>query len=232
MRAFARGFFLIILITIVVLSGCKPAVTMPLAVDEYSLVGLWDKAVEITGVQEMSAQLGDFWLRVEADGSTRLQHFYFHGNDQKGYPKLYRIDTKPGGEMVWHADDAKSVPLTCDPRPVFEEIDRYGLAEISKGDDGYSLQIRWQWGSRHYSDENLAIFCLLDGELTPLAEVAFATDMPWAAIEVYPMYIVSQTMDEDGHVSKQSTAGRGEKSTMQVWFLFNDLNKAETVKHL
>jgi hypothetical protein len=213
-------------------AGCQQAVTMPLYLTEYSLTNLWEKAVEMTGVQEKSTQLGSLSFRADADGRARLQYLYFHGRNQEGYPKLYRIDTKSDGEMIWHSYDAKSVSLTCEPGHVFKEIDRYGLAELPRGDDGYSLNISYQWGTLRYSSQHLSLYRLSEGNLAPLGDVFFATDSPWLTIQVAPMYVVSESVDKYGHVSKHSTASPQGESLAQTWFLAIDLNKAETVEYL
>lgn len=214
-----------------VLAGCQPKLTVPITLDEFTLTDFWKKTAAATDIQEISAQLDSLYLSTEATGAIRVQYLTFHGQNEKGRPTLYWVSTNTEGELYWHSSEQNFSMITQHPLDVFAEIDSYGLPAIPQGDDGYNLRVGYQWGGIKYSSDNMAIYRLCDGELTPLKEISFATNIPLATIEVYPMYIVSQTTDEEGHVSKHSTASLDEQSTVQVWFLAIDMFRAESVEY-
>ncbi len=225
---------LLVVITAGVLAGCQPKITVPMTLDEFSLTDLWEKTVAITDVQEISAQLDSFWLRVEADGSTRVQYLTFYGQNEKGRPTLYLVNTNTEGELRYDAFEQNFSMTTRHPLDVFTEIDKLGLPLIPQGDDGCGLRVGFEDGSYsgHYSDDIVTICELNDGELLPLEEINFASGLPWATITVSPMYIVEEGVDEDGHSFKHSSTNVDGQSMEQLWFLAADMSKAESVEYL
>jgi hypothetical protein len=215
------------------LAGCQSKLTLPKTLDEFTLTDLWEKALAATEVQETSAQLGSLWLRIEADGSVRLQNFVFSGRNQEGYPMSYWIWTNTEGKIDWYSSEMESVPMTGHPRSVFAEIDKLGLEAIPQGDDGCELRVEFEGGSHgsYYSEYAGTICQLNDGQLQPLKEVSFASGLPFALIVVSPMCIVEEGVDEEGHSFKHSATNVNEQCMEQIWFLAADIAKAESVEY-
>jgi hypothetical protein len=215
------------------LAGCQPKITVPKTLDEFSLTDLWDKVVAATDVQEMSAQLGDLWLRIEATDTISVQYLTFNGHNQKGRPMLYWVWTNTKGEIEWNSSEVEYVPMTSHPQSVFAEIDKLGLEAIPQGDDGCELRVGFEDGNygAHYSDDIVTICQLNEGQLLPLKEISFASGLPWTTITVSPMYIVEEGVDEDGNPFKHSSTNVNGQSMEQVWFLVTDMSKTESVEY-
>jgi hypothetical protein len=233
LKVLALTLCLLTIVTLGALAGCQSKLTLPETLDEFTLTDLWQKAAAATEVQETSAQLGSLWLRIEADGSVRLQSFVFSGRNQQGYPMSYWIWTNAEGKIDWYSAEAESVPMTIHPRSVFEEIDKLGLAAVPQGDNGCELRVEFEDGSHsgYYSEYGGTICQLNDGRLQPLKELSFAGGLPWALIVVSPMCIVEEGVDEEGRPFKHSATNINEQCMEQFWFLAADIAKAESVEY-
>jgi len=228
---------LIAILMIAVLPGCakeKPVIAQEL--NELSLVQMWNMVAEATGIQKDSAELESLMLHTDEDGKALSLSFIFHGRNQKGNPQVYFVGKNSRGELDWHAYESKSVPITRHPLKVFTEIDSLGLSSLKPGDAGLSLQVDFMSGDVGYSYEYSDIFYLEDGILKPLDKIIFHSRTPWCTIGVFQLSPPDTIVTEDGRTVVQAATVAGPvppgERTSQIWFLTEDINKAETVEYL
>jgi hypothetical protein len=100
------------------------------------------------------------------------------------------------------------------------------------------LQIKFQYGDIGYRSSYLDLYHLQGGELLPLDEIIFHTQVPWCVIDIYELRPADSVIEEDG-VMRVETAPAPvngvvppEDRICRKWFLPEDINKAETVKYL
>lgn len=214
------------------LAGCQSKQSVPTTTAEFTLTDLWEKTVAATGVKESTAQLVSFWLEIEDDGSLIVWSFSFRGEDQEGSPTLYLVSTNSNGTIGWYTSAVTSVTTTRNPGTVFAEIDQLGIPDIPQGDSGCNFKISFEYGGAHYTDGNLTIWQLDDGQLRQLEDINFDSDQPWAVITVSPMYIIEEGVDEAGQAYTRSSIYLDGECMKQLWFLADDASKATNLEYL
>lgn len=190
-------------------------ITFPTALSELSLVQIWEKVVEVTDVQDSTADLRSFSLqgRENEMGEISFLYFEFHGMNTEGKSQSYRIDLNgTKGELIRHSYDLDEVYMSASPNhplEYFEELDKVGLANMETNAH-FWISIDFQWGDLGWVRDDIYtdIYRLNDGELTSLNKIIFHTDTPVGHIEV---------------------ANGGAR---QTWFITSDIDKAATVEYL
>jgi len=234
---FTAALCLIAVITITFLPGCaKEKVVVPQSLDKLSLSSMWENVAKSTGVQDASAELESLLLHADKEGKVNSLSFIFHGRNQQGRPEVYFVGKNSKGELDQHAYGSQSVPMTRHPLKVFAEIDSLGLSSLEPGDAGLSVQVDFLSGDVGYSYEYSDIFHLEGGALEPLDRIVFHSRTPWCTIGVFKLSPPETIVTVDGRTVAQATTVAGPvppgKRTSQIWFLSEDINKAETVEYL
>ncbi len=216
-------------------SGTKVTVTreLPQKLDKLSLTEMWNVVADTADIQERSAELGEMHLRTGADGGVDSLYFTFQGRNEKGIPCIYFAEMGREGKIDIREYEDEPVLLSAHPMTVFAEIDKLGLASMEPGEAGLSLQLGFQYGDIGYSYDHLDLYHLEDGELIPLKEIVFHSRDPWCTVSVFELYPVA--VEEGSMASSVKTAPgpvRPGERTSQIWFLSEDVNKAEIVEYL
>lgn len=234
---------LITVFAVAVLPGCsgtKIAVTreLPQELDKLSLTEMWNVVAETADLQEQGAELGYLYLRADADGNVDSLYLNFAGWNEKGRPCIYFAELGRKGKIDIREYETNSVSAAKHPLKVFEEIDKLGLASLEPGERGLVLQINFQSGDVGYSYNYLNLYQLEGGELLPLNEIVFHSNYPWCTISVFKLGPVDSDMvtDNGSVISSTVTTAPGPitpgERTSQMWFLSEDINKAEIVEYL
>lgn len=216
-------------------SGMKVKVTgeLPQELDRLSLTEMWDAVADTADIQERSAELGSFHLHADKGGGVDSLYFNFQGRNEKGKPCIYFAEMGQEGKIEVRENETNSVSLSTHPVTVFAEIDKLGLASLERGEAGLSIQIGFQWGDIGYSYDHVDLYHLDSGELLPLQKIVFHSREPWCTISIFKLYPVDT--EEVSMASSVTTAPSpippGE-STSQIWFLSEDINRAEIVEYL
>ncbi len=227
-------------LVITVLSGCgKEKVSIPRELDQLSLVGIWETVSATIDIQKGGEELESLKLHANRDGQVDSLSFIFHGFNQKGRPEVYFVSMNSRGEMDWYSYESNSVNPTLHPLKVFEEIDKLGLALQESGDAGLSINVGFQSGDVGYRNQYGNLFHLEGGNLKQLDEIVFHSRYPWCTISVFKLSPNETVITEDGQTTTQAStvvrinsAVPPEERTSQIWFLSEDINKAETVEYL
>ncbi len=237
------GLCLVLIITASLMPSCsdtKITTTgeLPQNLDELSLAEMWGAVVEVADIQEPTAELGSFNLRADENGGIDSLYFDFRGRNKEGRPCIYFAEMGGEGKIDIRENESKnSVSLSAHPMVVFAEIDKLGLASLETGEAGLFMRISYQGGDVGYRHTYTDIYQLEDGELLPLKQVIFHTDIYWCTITIF------QNVKQEGtertatvRVNPEATAGDIvvplEERTSQIWFLSDDINRAETVEYL
>jgi len=226
----------IAVLALALLPGCtKEKVKLPQSLDDFSLTGMWEAVAEVTGNQQDSARLESLHLHADREGNIDSLSMIFHGNDSKGNRKVYFVSMGTNGEINWYSYDSRSDTVTGHPAEIFAEIDNLGLDSLEPGESGLLMQVSFQSGDLGYTYEYADIYHLEGGNLRQLDEVIFHSRVPWCTIYVARLFPTGTTVTVDGQTVVQATVTGpvppGER-TSQIWFLSDDLNRAETVKYL
>lgn len=205
---------LTLLLTMNTLLGCgktEAQLTFPTAIDELSLVQVGEELLEKIDCQEVTTDLRYMSLRVTDIATLELLSFAFYGTNDEGKPKYYHVDVTPRGELWWYSYDLDTNALSetlNNPLEYFEELDNVGLANIGSNGSGYSILIGFQWGDFGDNHDYFNIYHLKEGELIPLSEIIFHTDIPVGTITVY------------------------KSGVAELWFITSDVDKATVVDYL
>jgi len=224
----------------VALTGCtKEKVMIPQDLDGLSLVQMWEKVSAKIDVQKGGEEMESFRLHANGVRQVDSLSFVFHGFNQKGRPEVYFVSMNAHGEMNWYSYVSDLVNPTRHPLKVFEEIDKIGLASLESGDAGLSMHVEFQSGDVGYRNQYGNIYHLEGGTLKPLDEIIFHSQYPWCTTTVFKLSPNETVITRDGQIIAQaSTAVRingvvpPEERTSQIWFLSEDINKAEVVEYL
>jgi hypothetical protein len=237
------GLVLIIALTIMPgCSGTKITTTreLPQNLDELSLTEMWSAVAEVAGIQESSAELGSFNLRTDENSGIDSLYFNFRGWNKEGVPCIYFAEMGREGKIDIRENESKnSESLSAHPMTVFTEIDKLGLASLETGKAGLFMQISFQGGDVGYKHAYTNIYQLKDGELLPLKQVIFHTNVYWCTISVF------QNAKNEGNGAERTATVRVdpeataddivvplEDRTSQIWFLSEDTKRAEVVEYL
>ncbi len=219
-------------IAVAFLPGCTaPAVMLPTALSDFSLTGMWDAFVQESGISEDTARLGEFNIRVDANGDIFSMYGSVTGYDSRGRMRLYFLSSNPAGKLTWSAEYREGQPpQTLSPRQIFSAIDAYGLTSVAPGKGGLFVLVDFISGSIGYSRDYTDIFELAAGELVPLKAVHMQSPQPWCTVSVYQM----EAHDTTAATLSQTVVMPVPPSerTSQVWFLSQDMGKAKTATYL
>jgi hypothetical protein len=225
--------FLTVVPTATFLSSCDNAdksttVDIPRQLDQFSMADMWAKVAQATDLQKETAGLGSLHLTIDETGVIKSLYFDFNGRSKNGRTCLYFASLNYKNKIVILKYETDSVRLSKNPQSVFSEIDKVGLASIERGDEGLTVHIDFQWGDIGFNHDYLDAYQLQDGNLLPLEELIFHTGDPICVISLFKNYVT------EGTTSITVLAGPvppGER-TSQIWFLSEDINKAEMIKYI
>ncbi len=228
---------LITLFSIALVQGCtKEKVIIPQGLDELSLSQVWEKVSATIDVQKGGEELESLRLHANQDRQVDSLSFTFHGFNQKGRPEIYFVSMNSRGEMDWYSYESNQVNPTLHPLKVFEEIDKLRLASLESGDAGLAMNIGFQSGDVGYRYAYSDIYHLEGGVLRQLDEIVFHSRTPWCTIGIFKLSSPETIVTGDGRTVTQATTVAGpvppSKRTSQIWFLSEDINKAEIVEYL
>ncbi len=229
--------WIIAIITACTLSGCAGTkITVSTKLDSLSLTEMWNAVTSSVDLQEEGAEFDSLYLHSDAERNIDTLSFTFQGWNKKGRPHAYFADVNRKGEIAIRTNEIASVQSTQHPSKVFDEIDKLGLASLDAGENGLSIRIDFQSGDIGYSYNNVDIYNLVDGMLLPLEEIVFHSDYPWCTVSVYKLIPNETVTTEDGRTIAQATSVAGPvppgERTSQIWFLGDDINKADTINYL
>jgi hypothetical protein len=231
-------WFLVLGVMVGSLVACSDnglVVNMPTSLNELSLSEVWQKTLEVTEVQDSSTNLKALSLYADEAGSLDLFHFAFDGRNRQGEGKVYSVDVNSSGELHWYSYDADPGSEWVHPKDVFSELDHVGLNNLERGNRGISISIDFIAGAVGYSSDYVNAYILDSGNLLPLREIVFYSNVPWASVWVSKRYSV-ETGSEDASPTAVETPPSvpipPEQRTSQVWFLSRDLDKAVYVLYL
>jgi hypothetical protein len=221
-----------ILCTGITLPGCvDSSVAIPNKLNELSLTAAFNEVVEKTNVYEDAVEFKTLRLHTNGSGVIDSFSFSFYAISKTGketVPVLFAVQMNENGELEWESyglnnnDSYYHNPtLSLKDLKVLTEIDKLGLSSIAPGDNGSVVQIDLQQGDIGYSRPQSGLYCLQDGKLTPLDKVVFHSNDYWITISVFENLA--------GKAGETFQTGDGE--TSQIWFLAEDLNKAEIVEY-
>ncbi len=201
-------------------------------VDELSLVGMWDEVVKVSGIQEQDAYLHSFRLDTDYEGRVYISDFVFKTRNNESDWTLYgvRFDNE-NGEFLINTGKAANNRSTYNPRVLFAEIDKLGLAELQSTSSSFSIKLQPEYYSPPpYSEENgyfeytaspdLLLYRLADGELTPLKYVKIGYDQSYLSVRVQRIMWSSKSSGLTGPAQQPP----------EIWFLAGDIDKAEMVE--
>jgi hypothetical protein len=235
---------LVAIILISLLAGCAQTqlVPLPMNVHDLSLTRVWYRFLDCSGMQERSGNLSSFALMTDKNGAVLTVHLEFTGISAKGKPSSYFADVNCKGDFHYQEYDLKnSVTQTYSPLVVLSEIDKLGLSSISLGPEGFYGFMDFSGGGRSaFTVDRYDIFELQNGRLLPLKELTFntntlvgkitiSTNISSGSTSATATAFAPPTETNTIHTSKPVPA---EARTMQIWFISQDMNKAETVEYL
>ena len=221
-----------ILCTGIALPGCvDSSVAITDKLDELSLNSAFNEVVEKTNVNKDTVEFRKLRLHTDKNGVIDSFSFSFYAIANTGKetcPVLFDVQMNENGELEWESyklnnNDSHyhNPPLSLNDLKVLTEIDKLGLSSITPGDNGSVVQINFQCGGMGYSRPQSELYCLHDGELTPLDKVVFHSNDYWITISVFENLA--------GKAGETFQTGGG--ATSQIWFLAEDLNKADIVEY-
>jgi hypothetical protein len=221
-----------ILCTGIALPGCvDSSVDITDKLDELSLTTAFNEVVEKTNVNKDTVEFRKLRLHTDKNGAIDSFSFSFYAISKTGketVPVLFNVQMNENGELEWESyglnnNDSyyHNPPLSLNDLKVLTEIDKLGLSSIVPGDNGLVVQVDFQHGDIGYSRPQSELYCLQDGELTPLDKVVFHSDDYWITISVFEN-LAGKTGD---------TFQTGDGATSQIWFLAEDLNRAGIVEY-
>jgi hypothetical protein len=212
-----------VILSVAMLPGCTQKVTIPQNLEELSLVQIWDTVAKVTHVQNDLVELQSFRLLTGKDKKIDGFTFIFLENDTNGRAKAYQVEINSKGKLDWHSYKSE-FPATLHPIEIFTEIDKFNLASLKTGEGGLELQVDFNFSNTGYSSDFLNLYQLENGNLLPLKEIVFR-GTPVCVISVFQLQ-----KNQSG--STEVTVTRSEIPTTQIWFLSEDMSKAETVEYL
>jgi len=227
-----------------VLPGCSDTnITttgeLPRNLDELSLTEMWSAVADTADIQDGSAELGSFNLRADENGGIASLYFDFRGRNAEGIPCLYFAEMGREGKIDIREHETNPVSLSAHPMAVFTELDKLGLDSLERGEAGLSMQISFQGGDVGYRNAYTDIYHLANGELLPLKQVIFHTDVFFCTISIF-----QNTKHEGNETERMATVRVDpeaaaddivvplEERTSQIWFLSEGIERAEIVEYL
>jgi len=161
---------------------------------------LWKAIMNDIDIQNSTANLQWSHLKV-SDNKIQSLHLEFTGKNSKGESRIYYVDINSLGIVKIYSKPIRDFQHTIHPAYIFNELDEFGLKNV--GSD-YTLDISFEWGDLGFNSSYGDLYILKDGKLTPLEKVVFHVNTPICKIVVC-------------------------KNVCEVWFIQDDLLKAEEV---
>lgn len=219
----------LILCISIVLSGCvDSSLAITNKLDELSLTTAFNEVVKKTNVYEDTVEFQSLRLHTDKSGLIDSFSFSFYAiskTSKETVPVLFNVQMNSKGELEWASLENDSsynaYSYLQNGSGILEQIDKLGLSSIVPGDNGSVVQIDLQQGRIGYSRPQSELYCLNDGELTPVNKVVFHSNDYWITISVFENLA--------GKAGETFQTGDGE--TSQIWFLAEDLNKADIVEY-
>jgi len=215
---------LVIICSLVV--SCNPGgsdygsrLDISLDVQELTLTQLWGTIVEEIGIREETAQFNSFTLDTNGRGEIQRVLFLLWGMSTANQSTSYfvEINNREHQKLLTENSDVSDSSINSShPGEYFDEIDKVGLPNIQSDTDGIRISINDMvpGGDYRSSEEVNLLFRLEDGNLVRLQRVKFR-DEP---------YIFGVKVDKK--------ARDGEPFyPLEIWFLEQDLTKAEIVEY-
>ncbi|ADJ26854.1 hypothetical protein Dehly_1575 [Dehalogenimonas lykanthroporepellens BL-DC-9] len=211
-----------------VVSGCAdPVASVPRNIEDLSLTGVWRQVVDVIDIQAESARLDTFNLVTDAEGEIQRLSLKFYGYDSDGRPKFFSAEMNSNRLLGVKTLVTTSVLEYRHPLGILAELDAVGIAALEPGDDGLSIQIRFQRNDISYRYEYTDVFHLSNGNLRQLDKIRFSNDYYSCVIEYFQL----QKSDSGIYTTPPAPVPPGQR-TGQVWFLTEDLSMAVDVVYL
>ena len=179
------------------------AFTIQTELKRVKLSTLWIAVMNSIDMQNSTANLEWLhWLHLKAsDGKIQILHLEFTGENAQGRSRIYHVNVNPSGFVTIYSQPIENIQHTIHPMRIFKELDKFGLENIGSN---YTLDIDFEQGDLGFDSAYGELYLLKDGKLIPLEKVIFHVNTPICRILVC-------------------------RETCEVWFVQNDLLKAEKV---
>lgn len=206
------GSILVLMVSF--LSACRDnRITLPQGLDELSLSKTWNTVAQDMGIQKDTVELESFRLITGPEGKIDVLDYIFH-DTANAEPKAYQAVVNSEGNLSWNTY-RNTMPKTRRPAEIFTEIDKVRLSPLKPDNVGLLLQVDFQFTSTHeYTNDNLNIYELKDGQILPLKKVLF---------QFTPVVTISIRLDDP--------AANQREKLVQTWFLNEDVSRAKTVEY-
>jgi len=220
--------------TLMLLPGCNrndARIRIPENVRELSLVQMWDEVVKVIDIQEQTTYLEDFLLDVSyQNGKINALWFTCRVADNGSDWTHYFIGFDEGRRLQWQSTETQGVSsesnilLTYNPRILFAELDKIGFSYVQSTSSGFSVRVKQELDRSYSNAPGWLLSHLKDGQLIPLKYIKLSSE----------------------HSSLPVWIGRGQRQKppappvppdseyvqTEIWFLSEDINKAEAVEYL
>ncbi|MDD5702253.1 MAG: hypothetical protein PHU23_09420, partial [Dehalococcoidales bacterium] len=222
-------------VLMITLPGCNrndAQMRIPENINELSLVQMWDDVVKIIGIQQQTAYLDEFLLDVSyQNGKINTLWFTCYVTNNRLDWTHYFIGFDEGRRLRWQSDETQGVPsefnirLIYNPRILFAELDKIGFSYVQSTSSGFSAHAQQTRNSTFSIDSPIAIpYHLKDGKLIPLKFITLNSEQL-----SMPVWI--------GRGQRQKPPAPpvppdSEYVQLEIWFLSEDINKAEKVEYL
>lgn len=189
---------------------------------------LWNGTVAIVDVQNSSAELIDFWIRMDFNRTPTFAWLNFIGRDSNGTSRSYDVQWYPPDRLVIIVSSKPVETLFsgkgCHPMYVLEQIDQVDLAKVLPGDGRMEVSVMNSWGSFHYDNRSIDLYLLENGSFTPLKHVAYSTDEPVYTVAINRI----ESSDSESSGSVVYPRPKEERSQL-IALLPPDLAKADEI---
>ncbi|MDD2472695.1 MULTISPECIES: hypothetical protein [unclassified Methanoculleus] len=160
------------------------AVSLPQNIYGLPLSEMWTIVADQTGVENVTAVLGEAEIVTADDGSVESLNFDFYGENESRR-HWYRVSVGPAGTITWDSHEIDKAPAGEHPFALFSEIERIPYRELVDEGAGLIVSVGALSGDVGYNAGYRPLFALSRGTIAPLERVAFSTDEPWYDIAVF-----------------------------------------------
>ncbi|KXA91567.1 hypothetical protein AKJ63_00650 [candidate division MSBL1 archaeon SCGC-AAA259D18] len=204
---------------------------------------LWPATLKVTDVQDPTAKLSSFRLLSNENCAVESLHFEFCGFDSKGIKRAYFVDLSPKSGQELLSSHSYEMEGTCEgihPQVLYEELDKVDISgRVGANGKGISIWADFSSGSNNvYSCGSLYLLLLENGELKPLKKIVFSSSIPWCVIHVGERSTPENVVESENEITAEDSITGflenlpAEERKGEIWFLSQDLDKAETVEYL
>lgn len=181
----------------------KEEIYLSTDISDFSPSELWNATLTATDVINSTANVEDFRINVGKNGIIKEFYFRFWGKNPSGEIALYQVSMGYKGGLFFVKYPSRLVKETIHPLVFLNELEEVGLLDLAGGG-----VIEADIGIGSYDANGYKVYAIKEGKKIPLKEISFDID---DYIEIW---------------SFPSGGGQGES----VYFLWQDIRKAETVK--